>query len=49
MDLISTVAIVVALVFAGLQVRAAAGARRDQAAATVIQTTQASTGSRRWH
>lgn len=44
LNLISTVAIVGALVFAGLQVRAAAGARRDQAAVTVIHTTQ----SERW-
>jgi hypothetical protein len=40
LNLISTIAIVGALIFTGLQVRAANRARHDQAAITVIQTTQ---------
>ena len=40
LNLISTVAIVGALIFTALQVRAANESRRDQAALTVIQTTQ---------
>ena len=40
LNLISTIAIVGALIFTGLQVRAANRARADQAAVTVIQTTQ---------
>lgn len=40
LNLISTVAIVGALIFTGLQVRAANRTRADQAAVTVIQTTQ---------
>lgn len=40
LNLVSTVAIVGALVFTALQVRAANNARRDQAAVVIIQTTQ---------
>ena len=40
LNLVSTVAIVAALVFTALQVRAASNSRRDQAAIVVIQTTQ---------
>jgi len=40
LNLVSTVAIVGALVFTALQVRAASNARRDQAAVVIIQTTQ---------
>jgi hypothetical protein len=40
LNLVSTVAIVGALVFTALQVRAANKARRDQAAVVIIQTTQ---------
>jgi hypothetical protein len=40
LNLVSTVAIVGALVFAALQVRAASNARRDQGAVVIIQTTQ---------
>lgn len=40
LNLISTVAIVGALIFTALQVRAANQTRRDQAAITLIQTTQ---------
>ncbi|MGH7938022.1 MAG: hypothetical protein ACRD5Z_13555 [Bryobacteraceae bacterium] len=40
LNLISTVAIVGALIFTALQVRAANESRQDQAALTVIQTTQ---------
>ena len=39
-NLVSTVAIVGALVFTALQVRAASNARRDQGALVIIQTTQ---------
>ncbi len=38
LNLVSTVTLIGALVFTGLQVRAANRARRDQAAVTVIQT-----------
>jgi hypothetical protein len=40
LNLVSTAAIVAALVFTALQVRAASEARRDQAAVVIIQTTQ---------
>lgn len=40
LSLVSTVAIVVALVFAGVQVREANRMRRDQAAVVMIQSTQ---------
>lgn len=40
LNLVSTAAIVAALVFTALQVRAASNARRDQAAIVIIQTTQ---------
>jgi len=40
LNLVSTAAIVGALVFTALQVRAASNARRDQAAVVIIQTTQ---------
>jgi hypothetical protein len=40
LNLISTIAIVGALIFTGLQVRSANRTRADQAAVTVIQTTQ---------
>ena len=40
LNLVSTVAIVGALVFTALQVRAASNARRDQGALVIIQTTQ---------
>jgi hypothetical protein len=40
LNLVSTAAIVGALVFTALQVRAASNARRDQAAIVIIQTTQ---------
>lgn len=43
LNLVSTVAIVGALVFTALQVRAANNARRDQAAVVIIQTTQSPT------
>lgn len=43
LNLVSTAAIVGALVFTALQVRAANHARRDQAAVVLIQTTQNST------
>ncbi|MEP7014731.1 MAG: hypothetical protein ABI925_04760 [Verrucomicrobiota bacterium] len=43
LNLVSTAAIVCALVFTALQVRAANNARRDQAAVVIIQTTQNST------
>lgn len=42
LNVVSTLAIVGALIFAGLQVRAANRTRADQAAVTVIQTTQSS-------
>jgi len=40
LNLVSTAAIVAALVFTALQVRAANNARRDQGAVVIIQTTQ---------
>ena len=40
LNLVSTVAVVGALIFTALQVRAANTSRRDQAAVTLIQTTQ---------
>lgn len=40
LDLVSTAAVVGALIFTALQVRAANNSRRDQAAVTLIQTTQ---------
>jgi hypothetical protein len=40
LNLISTIAIVGALIFTALQVRAASNARRDQASVVIIQTTQ---------
>src|SRR5256885_1521819 len=40
LNLVSTLAIVAALIFAALQVRQASVKRREQAAVTVIQTTQ---------
>jgi cbb3-type cytochrome oxidase subunit 3 len=40
LDLVSTAAIVIALVFAGVQVREANRTRRDQAAVAMIQSTQ---------
>ncbi len=43
LNLVSTAAIVGALVFTALQVRAANNARRDQAAVVIIQTTQSPT------
>ncbi len=46
LNLISTLAIVGALIFTGLQVRAATLARRDQAAITVIQTAQSESWTR---
>ena len=42
LNVVSTIAIVGALIFAGLQVRTANRTRADQAAVTVIQTTQSS-------
>jgi hypothetical protein len=47
LNLVSTVAVVGALVFTGLQVRAANRARREQAAVTAIQTTALSENSAR--
>jgi hypothetical protein len=38
LNLVSTVALIGALIFTGLQVRAANRARREQAAVTVIET-----------
>jgi len=46
LNLISTIAIVGALIFAALQVRAANRTRHDQAAVTVIQTAQSESWSR---
>ena len=40
LNLISTAAVICALIFTALQVRAANYSRRDQAAITLIQTTQ---------
>ena len=47
LNLISTVTLIGALVFTGLQVRAANRARREQAAVTAIQTTALSENSAR--
>src|SRR5256886_17461224 len=47
LNLVSTVTLIGALVFTGLQVRAANGARRDQAAVTVIQMAALSANSAR--
>ena len=47
LNLVSIVTLIGALVFTGLQVRAANRARRDQAAVTVIQTTALSENSAR--
>src|SRR5436305_3263262 len=47
LDLVSTVTLIGALVFTGLQVRAANRARREQAAVTVIQTAALSENSAR--
>ena len=46
LNLISTLAIVGALIFTGLQVRAANLARREQAAITLIQTSQSESWTR---
>ena len=46
LSLISTVAIVLALVFAGVQVREANQARRDQAAVALLQSAQGDTWTR---
>ena len=46
LNLISTLAIVGALIFTGLQVREANRARRDQASVTVIQATQSESWTR---
>lgn len=47
LNLVSTVTLIGALVFTGLQVRAANRARREQAAVTAIQTTALSENSAR--
>src|SRR6266581_4084205 len=47
LNLVSTVTLIGALVFTGLQVRAANRARRDQAAVTVIETAALSENSAR--
>src|SRR5262249_57942410 len=47
LNIVSTVALIGALVFTGLQVRAANRARREQAAVTVIQTAALSENSAR--
>src|SRR5450432_1761887 len=47
LNLVSTVTLIGALIFTGLQVRAANRARRDQAAVTVIQTAALSENSAR--
>lgn len=46
LSLISTIAIVLALVFAGVQVREANQARRDQAAVALLQSAQGDTWTR---
>ena len=46
LNLISTVTLIGALIFTGLQVRAANRMRRDQAAIAVIQSAQSETWSR---
>jgi hypothetical protein len=48
LNLVSTVTLIAALVFTGLQVRAANRARREQAAVTVIQTAALSENSARF-
>jgi hypothetical protein len=48
LNLISTVTLIGALIFTGLQVRAANRARRDQAAVTVIETAALSENSARF-
>jgi hypothetical protein len=48
LNLVSTVTLIGALVFTGLQVRAANRARREQAAVTVIQTAALSENSARF-
>src|SRR5260370_30832729 len=48
LNLVSTVRLIGALVFTGLQVRAANRARRDQAAVTVIETAALSENSARF-
>src|SRR2546430_7746146 len=48
LNLVSTVTLIGALVFTGLQVRAANRARRDQAAVTVIETAALSENSARF-
>src|SRR2546430_9630741 len=48
LNLMSTVTLIGALVFTGLQVRAANRARRDQAAVTVIETAALSENSARF-
>ncbi len=47
LNLVSTVTLIGALVFTGMQVRAANRARREQAAVTAIQTTALSENSAR--
>jgi len=47
LNLVSTVTLIGALIFTGLQVRTANRARREQAAVTVIQTTALSENSAR--
>src|SRR4030081_3247497 len=48
LNLVSTITLIGALVFTGLQVRAANRARRDQAAVTVIETAALSENSARF-
>jgi len=48
LNLVSTVTLIGALVFTGLQVRAANRARREQMAVTVIQTAALSENSARF-
>ena len=48
LNLVSTVTLIGALIFTGLQVRAANRARREQAAATVIETAALSENSARF-
>jgi hypothetical protein len=48
LNLVSTVTLIGALIFTGLQVRAANRARRDQAAVTVIETADRSENSARF-
>ena len=49
LGVISTAAIVLALIFTGVQVRAANRARMDQAAVTLLQSTQGDTWTRAMH